>query len=413
MNVTKPAALDKHPSTVCMLPWISLAANTTGTTRPCCVNEGIVKRPDGTPYNLATDSIMEIYHSDWMKNFRQQFLDGKKPVECRRCWNEEAAGRTSKRLIHLHEKMSQVVPLINFDTLDPKNFLYLDLKLGSICNLKCRICGPAVSSKWAQESLMQVPYEQRKNHIHKTWLVEGEWPRTSKTFWNELYALIPKIKFLDFTGGEPFMIQEHFDLLKYSVDKGTSRYQHLFYNTNGTIFPEGGEELWKNFKRIEIAFSIDAMGRQFELERSGAVWSDVNENIQKFRAMKARVPQIELQINATVSILNVYYLEELCSWLDQQDLDHVNLGLVHFPNHLSIGAMTEEAKDLVVKRLTLGNFSERHRGEINKIINFINNGWNSDGASFRSYMKQIDLIRNENFAETHPEIARAMNYDPT
>jgi MoaA/NifB/PqqE/SkfB family radical SAM enzyme len=413
MSVTKPVALDKHPATVCMLPWISVAANTTGTVRPCCVNEGIINRPDGTPYNLATDSIMEIYHSDWMKDFRQQFLDGKKPVECRRCWNEESAGRTSKRLIHLDKKMSQVVPLINFDTLEPKNFLYLDLKLGSICNLKCRICGPAVSSKWAQESLMQVPFEHRKTHQHKIWLVEGEWPRTSTTFWSELYTLIPKIKFLDFTGGEPFLIQEHFDLLQHSVDKGTSRYQHLFYNTNGTIFPEGGEELWKNFKRIEIAVSIDSLGRQFELERSGAKWDEVNENIQRFRAMKTRVPQLELQINATVSIQNVYYLEELCSWLDQQELDYVNLALVHFPEYMSIGEMTQEAKDLVIPRLHSGKFSHKHRKEIDKIINFINTADSTDGSEFCKKMKDIDLIRNENFAETHPEIAKAMNYDAT
>jgi MoaA/NifB/PqqE/SkfB family radical SAM enzyme len=324
MSATKPVGSAKRPPNACMLPWMSVAANTNGTVRPCCVNESVIRKPDNTAYNLATDSIMEIYHSDWMKDFRQQFIDGKKPNSCRRCWNDEAVGKTSKRINHLENKMSQVVPLINFNTLEPKNFLYLDLKLGSICNLKCRICGPAVSSSWAQESLMQVPYAERKTHPNKIFLVEGEWPRTSKTFWDEVYAIMPKIKFLDFTGGEPFLIKEHFDLLKHSVEQGTSKYQHLFYNTNGTVFPEGAEELWKNFKRVEIAFSIDALGKQFELERSGAKWDEVNTNIQKFREMKARLPNLELQISATVSIINVYYLEELCNWLDQQEFDYVH-----------------------------------------------------------------------------------------
>jgi MoaA/NifB/PqqE/SkfB family radical SAM enzyme len=413
MNVTKPVALDKQPKTICMLPWTSIAANTTGTARPCCVNEGIIKRPDGTPYNLATDSIMEIFHSDYMKDFRQQFQDGKKPSSCRRCWNEESVGKISKRINHLENKMSQIVPLINFNTLEPKNFLYLDLKLGSICNLKCRICGPAVSSKWAQESLMQIPYEQRKAHIHKTWLVEGEWPRTSKTFWAELYTIISRIKFLDFTGGEPFMIQEHFDLLKHSVDHGYSKYQHLFYNTNGTIFPEGAEELWKNFKRVEIAFSIDAIGKQFNLERSGADWEEVNANIQRFRELKSRVPQIELQISATVNIQNVYYLEELCNWLAQQEFDYVHFGLVHFPGYMSIGEMTDTAKQIVIEKLKNGKFNDLYKTEINKIIDFINRAMSTDGSMFCIKMKQLDKLRNENFAETHPEIARAMNYDAT
>lgn len=413
MSAIKPVVLDNQPKTICMLPWTSIAANTTGTTRPCCVNEDIIKRTDGTPYNLATDSIMEIYHSDWMKNFRQQFLDGKKPTSCRRCWAEEAANKTSKRINHLVNKMSQVVPMINFNTLEPKNFLYLDLKLGSICNLKCRICGPAVSSKWAQESLMQVPFEHRKTHPHKIWLVEGEWPRTSKTFWDELYTLIPKIKFLDFTGGEPFMIKEHFDLLQHSVDNGYSKYQHLFYNTNGTIFPEGAEELWKNFKRVEIAFSIDALGQQFNLERSGADWDEVNKNIQKFRDLRTRLPHIELQVSATVNIQNVYYLEDLCHWISQQGFDYEHLGLVHFPDYMSVGTMPEDVKEVVVKRLLSSKFNDKHKLEIKKIIDFINNTMSLDGKTFCKKMKELDRIRNENFAETHPEIAKAMKYDAT
>jgi MoaA/NifB/PqqE/SkfB family radical SAM enzyme len=413
MNATKPVESAKRPPSACMLPWMSLAANTTGTVRPCCVNESLIRRSDGTPYNLAADSIMEIYHSDWMKEFRQQFIDGKKPNSCRRCWNDEAVGKTSKRVNHLENKMSQVVPLINFNTLEPKNFLYLDLKLGSICNLKCRICGPAVSSSWAQESLMQVPYAERKTHPHKLWLVEGEWPRTSKTFWDEVYTLIPKIKFLDFTGGEPFLIKEHFDLLKYSIEKGTSKYQHLFYNTNGTVFPEGAEELWKNFKRVEIAFSIDSLGEQFELERSGAKWDEVNANIQKFREMKSKLPNVELQISATVSIINVYYLEELCNWLDQQEFDFVHLGLVHFPQYLSVGEMTDSAKQLVTEKLKSGKFSPKNKQEIDKIIDFISKAWSSDGSTFCKKMKELDVIRKENFSVTHPEIAKAMGYDAT
>jgi MoaA/NifB/PqqE/SkfB family radical SAM enzyme len=413
MSATKPAGSDKYPKTICMLPWMSIAANTTGTVRPCCVNESLIRRPDDTPYNLATDGIMEIYHSQWMKDFRQQFIDGKKPNSCRRCWNEEAVGKTSKRLNHMTVKQPMVVPLLNFNTLEPKHFLYLDLKLGSICNLKCRICGPAVSSKWAQESLMQLPYEERKTHQHKTWLVEGEWPRTSETFWQEVHTLMPKIKFLDFTGGEPFLIKEHFDLLKHSVDSGTSKYQHLFYNTNGTVFPEGAEELWKHFKRVEIAFSVDSLGRQFELERSGATWEEVDSNIQKFREMRDRLPHIELQVSATVSTLNVYYLESLCEWISRQEFNYEHFGLVHFPEYLSISVMPQYAKDAVTAKLQSGKFNDKHQPEINKIIHFMNNDMPSEGKQFRSKMKELDRIRNESFAETHPEMAEIIKYDAT
>jgi MoaA/NifB/PqqE/SkfB family radical SAM enzyme len=395
-----------------MLPWTSIAANTVGTVRPCCISEDVIKRDNGTPYNLATDSIMEIFHSNYMKDLRQEFIDGGKPVACRRCWNEEAVGKTSKRVNHLH-KMNMLLPMVNYKTIEPKHLLYLDLKLGNICNLKCRICGPMISSKWAQESLMQIPFEERKTHQSKTWLVEGEWPRTSTTFWEEVRALIPKIKFLDFTGGEPFMIKEHFDLLQYSVDKGSSKYQHLFYNTNGTVFPEGAEELWKNFARVEIAFSIDALGDQFEFERSGANWDKVNANIQQFRDMKSRMSNIELQVSSTVSTQNVYYLEQLCDWINQQDFDHEHFGLVHEPEHMSIGIMPDQAKQMVMDHLESGNFTDQHRIEIDKIIDFMRTAKSTSGKRFQEKMKHLDQIRGENFAETHPEIAKAMGYDAT
>jgi MoaA/NifB/PqqE/SkfB family radical SAM enzyme len=398
-----------------MLPWISIAANTTGTVRPCCISEDVIKRPDGTPFNLATDSIMEIFHSDYMKDLRQEFIAGGKPIACRRCWNEETVGKTSKRLNHLR-KNNMLLPLVNFNILEPKHFLYLDLKLGNICNLKCRICGPMISSKWAQESLMQVPYEERSTHQSKTWLVEGEWPRTSTKFWEELHNLVPKIKYLDFTGGEPFMIQEHFDLLKYSVEKGSSKYQMLYYNTNGTLFPAGAEELWKHFKHIEIAFSIDNIGPRFELERSGAKWEEVNSNIQKFREMKSRLSNIELHVNPTVNIQNVYYLEDLCAWITEQNFDYENFGLVHQARYMSLEALTPSAKELVIDKLTNGTFSDKHRLEVDKIIKFINMEVDRTGQNpnrFNEEMKKLDLIRKEDFNQTHSEIAKAMGYDAT
>ena len=51
MSAIKPVALNNHPTT-CMLPWSSIAANTTGTTRPCCVSEDFINRA------MSTDGSM-------------------------------------------------------------------------------------------------------------------------------------------------------------------------------------------------------------------------------------------------------------------------------------------------------------------------------------------------------------------
>ena len=43
--------------------------------------------------------------------------------------------------------------------------------------------------------------------------------------------------YFEFTGGEPFMIQEHFDMLQGLVDRGIAHNVEIHYNTNGTHWP--------------------------------------------------------------------------------------------------------------------------------------------------------------------------------
>ena len=89
-----------------------------------------------------------------MKSLRQAFLDGKKPSTCNKCWSVEQAGRKSKRILAYDMlEYTKVFNKIDYEDINPKTIQFLDLKLGNICNLKCRICGSWSSSKWAQEQL--------------------------------------------------------------------------------------------------------------------------------------------------------------------------------------------------------------------------------------------------------------------
>ena len=79
--------------TFCVLPWISLEASPIGTVRPCCLAMDEVTDDNGDKYKLATTGLIEIQNSTAMKTLREDFLAGKKTQNCRRCWNEERAGR--------------------------------------------------------------------------------------------------------------------------------------------------------------------------------------------------------------------------------------------------------------------------------------------------------------------------------
>jgi MoaA/NifB/PqqE/SkfB family radical SAM enzyme len=396
------------PEKICMLPWISIETSPIGTARPCCLAIDEITRADDSKYSLRENTLEEIYHSPYMQDLRKDFLAGNKPATCQRCWDEEAAGRTSKR-INSRIRLKEYYNSIDFQNTNPNQLWFIDLKLGNICNLKCRICGSWSSSKWAKEEIDYIPeLVDRKTHLAYTYLQDGAWPRESELFWDNLKTLLPNIKYFEFTGGEPFLIEQHFELLRYAVKHGYSKNIEIHYNTNGTVFPEQAE-LWSNFKHVEIAFSIDNVGTQFEYERYGAEWDLVQENIAKFTEMRSN--KISTQLCTTMNIQNVYYLPELCDWISTQTFDHVYFNMLHDPWHMCISRMTTFAQDLVIDRLTTHEFNSKYRAEVLRIVQFIKNGEGSDGQEFLRKMKTTDQYRQQNFLDTHQEIAKAMGYE--
>ena len=390
-----------------MLPWVSIETSPVGTARPCCLAIDEITRSDGSKYDLNENSLTEIYQSEYMQNLRQQFRRGEKPATCNRCWDEEAAGRISKRQ-HSQIRLKNL-PEVDYANDLPSQLWFVDLKLGNICNLKCRICGSWSSSRWAEEEIKYVPDIDRREHLAYTFLQKGAWPRKTKAFWDNMRELIPGIQYMEFTGGEPFMIQEHFDLLEFAVDTGHAGHIDIHYNTNGTQWPNA-ENVWNNFRLVEVAFSIDNVGARFEYERYGADWDEVNSNIDKFHVLRDQNKKYWTQLCFTVNIQNVFYLDELLEWAVTKNFNDIYFNMLHEPAHMSIANLTPAARKLVIDKLQTAKFENRFRLEIMRIIKFIENSQGSNGEKFLHRMKQTDSYRKQSFLTTHREIAHAMGY---
>lgn len=396
------------PNTICMLPWISIETSPIGTARPCCLADEEITDENGQKYQLANTTLENIYHSEYMKVLRRQFRNGEQPATCRRCWDEEAAGRASKR-INSRIRLKEYYDSVDWANDSPDQLWFVDLKLGNICNLKCRICGSWSSSRWAEEEMNYMPAgSNKKEHLAYYFLKQGMWPRESPEFWDNLRTLLPQIKYIEFTGGEPFLIKEHFELLRFAVETGDAAHIEIHYNTNGSVYPEEAEEIWPHFKTVEVAFSIDNVGKRFEYERFGTTWDEVNNNVMRMKQFNSKVGNMKIQICMTVNIQNVYYLDELCDWVNAAQFYDEYFNMLHDPKHMCISNLTPEAKDLVINKLKTARFSPRHKLEIVRIIKFVENGTGSDGADFRMKMSEADAYRKQQFSDTHPEIAQAM-----
>lgn len=398
------------PKTICMLPWISIEASPMGTARPCCL-----AREEIPSIDLRTHTLEDAYKSEYMQNLRQQFRNGNQPATCKLCWDEEAAGRDSKR-IHSQVRLKELYSQIDWANNTPDQLWFVDLKLGNICNLKCRICGSWSSSKWAAEEMAYLPpHVDKKTHIAYKWLKQGTWPEESTQFWDNLKTLLPHIKYFEFTGGEPWLIEEHWDLLRHAVTTGDSKHIDIHYNTNATVDPFKNKNslIWNNFGRVDIAFSIDNVEDRFEYERFGADWIQANNIINDIHFAKhVDSPNITTQLCFTINIQNVYYIDELLEWADTKDFGSIYFNMLHSPYHMSIQHMTPEAKDLVLNKLKTTFWkSSKYQQEIDNVIKFIENGPGSDGREFLYKMKQTDTYRKQSFMDTHPEIAKVMGYE--
>jgi len=396
--------------TFCVLPWISLEASPVGTVRPCCLAMDEITDDNGDKYKLASTGLGEIQNSQAMKTLREDFLAGKKPQNCRRCWNEERAGRTSKRM-HTLDRLKHMIDRDVTWTADAMPLMFLDLKLGNICNLKCRICGSWSSSQFAAEEIKYNRAEDTRGSFAYQMLRDGAWPRESAEFWADLDQHLDNIRYIEFTGGEPFMIREHFQLLQKLVDTGRASQVEIHYNTNGTQYPEEGEAIWKHFKNVEIAVSIDDVAERFEYQRSNAVWAEVVENVEHFRQLRSRNNNITLQACCTINIFNVYYLETVANWLIQQGFNFIYWNMMHDAYYFSISTLPEPAKAEITKKLITANVPTKVLKEFVSAAEFMNRGNSLDGQLLRMNLRDLDYKRKQNLADVAPEFAALIDYD--
>ena len=395
----------------CVLPWISLEASPIGTVRPCCLADDEILDDTGKKFELTKADFGVIQDSNHMRKLRTEFLAKQKPETCRKCWNEEDAGRTSKRM-HTLDRLKHALEDDEWSS-DAKPLMFLDLKLGNICNLKCRICGSWSSSQFAGEDISFTPRdEQKSSHAYKM-LRAGAWPKENDHFWQQIDSLLDDIRYIEFTGGEPFMIDQHFDMLQSIVDRGVAAQVEIHYNTNGTLFPDRGPDIWKHFKTVEIAFSVDDIGSRFEYQRSNAVWQEVEQNLSKFQYLRKQLPNLQLQCCTTVNVFNVRYLDQVAQWITEQEFDFVYWNIMHDAWYFSISRLPADAKQEIASYLGMCNIPMIYRTDFERIINFMNNGESMDGEETRQRIRTLDQRRNQDLSRDHSELAHILNYAKT
>jgi organic radical activating enzyme len=342
-----------------------------------------------------------------MQQLRTDMLSETPNATCGRCYEQEAngffSGRRSANKHHGHHvKKLQATPF---------EMTYWDIRFSNLCNLKCRSCGHIFSSQWYQDQAKLAGGDWKEQNS-----VLNYAGRTELDMWEQLEPHLDYVEQIYFAGGEPLLMEEHYNILDELVRRGRFDVR-LIYNTNFTHTDLKGKsvfEYWKQFKSVAVGASLDAMGPRAEYIRKGTDWAVVEQNR---RDMIAVCPKVDFYISPTLSIMNAWHLPDFHrAWVEQgliraQDL---NVNILQDPVHYRIDIAPDKYKEKLTVHYRdhiewlekTGDSLGRATQGFQSAIQFMMAADNTHLIdTFWRKTNELDEIRRENIMDVIPEMA--------
>lgn len=362
---------NKHP-TFCLLPFTHISSTNDGNYRACCCSEEIViAKPDGTPYNMRKDNVIEVWNSEQYKKLRLDLINGVKNPTCEYCWNYEAGGAYSKRQKTNDEKHDMYPDYDVFvnDALTNQGALStpptdLDVKVGTQCNLKCVMCYPGSSSLHQDEQeemlaqnielpgLLKMFDDRVKKFDFK---IEDFNPRDLdiEPIVSNLDPSLKQAVHMSLVGGEPLVNKTTQRLIEQCVEKGYSKNMMLQIITNLSVINPKTLNLLDQFKYPMLCISYDHVDpAKFNFIRYPADYSTFKRNFETLWNYE----HIEKKLSTTWGIFNIFDFEDI--FKEWETLAHrtpnrfvVNFGLIYYPNYFSLRFLEQDQKDEVTEMI--------------------------------------------------------------
>lgn len=303
----------------CGVPFLTLSTFSNGRYHPCCWIDQPYVDDEGRQFDFNVDSPSDVYHSEDAVRTRQEFLTtGACRPECEStCFAAERAGGESKR-ISMFKYMfhdSIVDDILSGKITFPK---LIEVKLTNLCNLRCKTCIPEHSSSIMSEFQPKDERDEQRIIVIKK-AYDLYLKSRGAVFLDSIIENIEVIEWIEFYGGEPFMIKDHKKFLQRIVDSGYAKNITLSYTTNGTKYDAAYIDLFKQFKGVVISLSIDGIGELNDEIRVGSKWEDIEANLKKYIEMKEQGVITSLNVNSTISMYNIHGVMDLVRYFEPID----------------------------------------------------------------------------------------------
>jgi sulfatase maturation enzyme AslB (radical SAM superfamily) len=332
----------------------------------------------------------DLYRSETLQSIRAEMLCGVRPKTCSRCFSQEDAGVRSSREIY-NEIWQEDREYHMSDVIDPR---YVDLRLGNLCNLKCRMCNPYSSNQWIDEwETIHGSFPEGE----RDWLKNMNWAEHEGSD-RHLKEMMHHVEEIYFTGGEPTIIQRHDQLLDYCIDTGLAKNIRLKYNTNLTNVPVRLIEKWRHFAHLRLNCSIDGIGPLNDYIRYPSKWKGVWRN---YTRVLERAENGVLDIHTTVQVTNILDLHRLLEhFVTAQTSPVIFFNILDHPDCLNIQILPQQLKQLAQQRLE----PWLDLPGLSGVLDYM---WHVDRSAewpaFVQHTRQLDQMRGQRLEQIVPE----------
>jgi len=422
----------------CAIPFVGLMVDNNQKIGFCCMAlgpEGQIKLEDGKQAYAGVHSLASSWNSPTMIDVRRKMIAGEEVSACSNCHYRESFGKVSNRQHSIREWEWRLTPeefddlvarSIENDYVSPDTPMYLDLRLGNLCNLKCRMCNPWNSSQIAKEHFELYDTNEKYKTLWTKYLgknplylkQENLWFE-SDFLWDEILSMIPKLHKVYMTGGEPTMVEGNFKFMKACIDMGYADKITLFFNLNCTNLNSKFLDLIKQFKNVSINASIDGVGETNDYIRYPSKWSMIDKNFRNL----AKIEHLDLKVTPTLTIFNalecdrvIEYVEEVSKEYDKKiEIDYLfNSGINVFdatliPKVARIDVLYRLEKLQTNPWVLSSRFTNN---SVQALIGIMSSEQNTDAETLINDLKDLtaaqDAERSQSFELTFPDVYKAL-----
>ena len=240
--------------------------------------------------DIGFETVDQLHNSEWLKSVKEKMKQDEWPEECVRCKQTEEVNGNSIRTksIKRHQGLHKF----------RDDYLIVGGVLDNVCNSACQSCNSGLSTKIG--SLESKNYPRVDNYVR---------------FWE-----IPQNRILevDVNGGEPTASRNYKKILA-NLPPNT---KVLRMNTNcSRMIPELENILRKRIMVI-VTISFDGTGDIHDYVRWPIKWKNFTRNVQAYKDLQKRFPNLKLNCWTTVSCLNAENFPAILDFVTEHNLDH-------------------------------------------------------------------------------------------